>query len=56
VQLFAIAVGLLRLPDSNFLYINSVMSARLGIALVRRRGRPGSRRPARKTLRAAGRP
>ena len=34
VQLFAIAVGLLRLPDSNFLYINSVMSARLGIALV----------------------
>ncbi len=33
-QLFAIALGLLRLPDINLLYINAMLSARLGIALV----------------------
>jgi diguanylate cyclase (GGDEF)-like protein len=33
-ELFAIALGLLRLPDIDLLYINAVLSARLGIALV----------------------
>jgi diguanylate cyclase (GGDEF)-like protein len=33
-QLFAIALGLLRLPDIDLLYINAILSARLGIALV----------------------
>ncbi|MGE7414737.1 diguanylate cyclase [Methylobacterium tarhaniae] len=33
-QLFAIALGLMRLPDIDLLYINSMLSARLGIALV----------------------
>ncbi len=34
VQLFAIALGLMRLPDIDLHYINAIMSARLGIALV----------------------
>ncbi len=33
-QLFAIAAGLMALPEGNLLYIDSTQSARLGIALV----------------------
>ncbi len=33
-QLFSIALGLMQLPNANLVYIDSVRSARLGIALV----------------------
>ncbi|SFU78280.1 diguanylate cyclase (GGDEF) domain-containing protein [Methylobacterium sp. 174MFSha1.1] len=33
-QLFAIVLGLLRLPDIDLLYLDALLSARLGIALV----------------------
>ncbi len=33
-QLFAILLGLLRLPDIDLFYLDALLSARLGIALV----------------------
>lgn len=33
-ELFAIALGVMRLPDANLVYVNAFLSARLGIALV----------------------